>query len=103
MTLIPTNWRKLNSQGIEDYKGKICNQGNIYIQGQTEGETYKCSYCGSKEIRYFGSIHIGGGVGSSFYLACEKCKRDGDKMYEKEAKLPLGIRMGEKPWDWSSR
>lgn len=88
MPMIPRNWRKLSVKEIEGYKDRVCKQGVIYIQGNKDREPYRCSYCDDTEVLYRGSVHIGGGVGSFFYLACEKCKRKGERAY-KRAKLPL--------------
>ena len=84
MTWIPNDFYKLSTEEIENYKGRNYNSSNYEervcrIQGSEEGQPYKCSYCDSKEVRYTGSIWIGG-IGGFFYLACEKCKKKGDKI-----------------------
>lgn len=71
--MVPDNWKRLSAEEIKNYKEGVCHQGNLYIQGNTDGELWKCSYCDSGDILYKGSVWIAGGVGSFFYLACEKC------------------------------
>ena len=95
MPMIPTNWQKLSAKEIEGYKNNVCKQGVIYLQGNVKGEPHKCSYCPSKEVLYKGSVWISGGVGSFFYLACEKCYKKFAKMEQPRGAPPaLSSRWG---------
>lgn len=90
-TMLPMNWRKVSTEEIEDTKnafGKV----SIFYQGNINDEPRKCSYCESTKIIYKGSVYIGSGVGTLFYLACEKCHKKFLKMEQQVSRGRTGGR-----------